>query len=326
MSPVPSGNPARSVLLVKLGGSLITDKQGREAARLDTLERLARELADGLPAARDRGLTVILGHGSGSFGHVAALEADLAAGLDPVTGTGVGPAAGRSTSSEGQARAARLAGASLTQAKAAELHRLVLTALRDAGLAPFSVVPSSALVAVRRHPARLAAEPLALALSAGFLPVVYGDVVTDSERGAVICSTEGVFRAVAKALPPYGYRVTEALWLGDTAGVYDDDGITIPRIAPGASLGGAAGAAGVGATGDQRNLADTSHASSGAAAGTDVTGGMAHRLETTLAMAAAGIPSVIADGNVPGLLARALAGESVPGTRVAATSPPPTGA
>ncbi len=54
----------------------------------------------------------------------------------------------------------------------------------------------------------------------------------------------------------------------------------------------------------------------GAAAGTDVTGGMLHRVETALALAARGIPSLIANGTTPGLLAAALRGEPVVGTEV----------
>ncbi len=279
-----------AVMLVKLGGSLITDKRDAESPRREVMARLAAELAEGLPAARERGLAVVLGHGSGSFGHVAAAEHGIVEGLKSVEG--LGPEGGED-------RRRRLTGAAATQGKAAELHQLLLAELRRAGLAPFSIAPSSALVAARRQPAHLSAEPLALALAAGFLPVVYGDLVTDRRQGVAICSTEAVFQAISEALPAHGFRVAEALWLGETAGVYDEDGDTIPKIAAGPSLGVPAAAA---------------HA--GAAEGTDVTGGMAHRLETALALAAAGVPSRIADGTEPGLLARALAGREIAGTRV----------
>jgi len=302
-----------AVMLVKLGGSLITDKRGTEAARHEVMARLAAELAEGLPAARERGLAVVLGHGSGSFGHVAAAEHGVVDGL--------GPGSPSNSAADPAGRAARLAGASSTQGKAAHLHRLLLAELRRAGLAPFSIAPSSALVAARRQPAHLAAEPLALALAAGFLPVVYGDLVTDREQGVAICSTEAVFQAIVEALPGYGYRVAEALWLGETAGVYDEAGETIPTIAAGPSLGAPAGAAAAGAGGTAGVVA-----TAGAAEGTDVTGGMAHRLETALALATAGVPSRIADGTEPGLLARALAGEEIAGTRVVGSGAAGSGA
>ena len=51
--------------------SLITDKTGREVVREEILERLAGELS---AALKRRGGGLVLGHGSGSFGHLAAVE------------------------------------------------------------------------------------------------------------------------------------------------------------------------------------------------------------------------------------------------------------
>jgi isopentenyl phosphate kinase len=261
----------RELLLIKLGGSLITDKRRAGTARPGVIARLAAELAAGLPAARSRGLAVVVGHGSGSYGHVAAAEHRVAAGLtgDPT----------------------QLAGVAETQAKAAELHWRVTAALRQSGLPAWSFAPSSALVAEAGRPVGFAAEPLARALEAGLLPVTYGDVVADRARGVAIASTETVFEALVGALPGHGWRAGEALWLGETAGVLDEGGGLLAEIAA------------------------SGHPAAGAAEGTDVTGGMAHRVEAALRLADAGVRSVIADGRVRGLLERWLRGETVAGTR-----------
>jgi len=270
-----SADSQRQVLLVKLGGSLITDKRRPETARPEVIGRLAKELAEGLPAARARGMAVVVGHGSGSFGHVAAAEHGVAGGLTGGTD--------------------QLEGVAATQAKAAELHALVLAALRDAGLPAWSFSPSSALVTAGGEPVELHAEPLARALGTGLLPVTYGDVVMDREQGVAIASTETVFQALTAALPAHGWRVREALWLGETRGVYDETGQVIPELRPGDST------------------------AAGPATGTDVTGGMTHRVETALALASQGIASWIADGRVNGLLRRALAGEEIAATRIDAS-------
>jgi isopentenyl phosphate kinase len=92
--------------------------------------------------------------------------------------------------------------------------------------------------------------------------------------------------------------VRRAIWLGETAGLLDERGRTVPRVSPEEAeelLGGV-----------------------GSPAGTDVTGGMRLRLATAFALARRGIPSLLADGRVPGLLERVVAGEAVPGTVVAA--------
>jgi len=279
MDRTPRPNTSSSVqdvLLVKLGGSLITDKTRPESPRTEVIERLAGEIAraagpvGGLIAGR-----LIVGHGSGSFGHVAARRYGLAQGIRT---------------------ADQLPGVSLTQERAAALHRLVTGALAAAGALPFSIAPSSCVVSAAGAPVALADEPLRLALRQGLLPVVYGDVVTDRDWGVSICSTERMFDLLARRLPANGLPVRRVLWLGETDGVWDDAGRTIPRIS-----------------------ADTFTEAAraiGAPAGVDVTGGMLHRVETALGLARLGIPSLILNGLVPGALERALRGEEVEGTEV----------
>ena len=63
-------SPPTHHLLVKLGGSLITDKTKVEHAHKPMIRRLAREIKAAREARPD--LRLVLGHGSGSFGHVAA--------------------------------------------------------------------------------------------------------------------------------------------------------------------------------------------------------------------------------------------------------------
>ncbi|MCP4658954.1 MAG: uridylate kinase [bacterium] len=265
------------LVLVKLGGSLITDKRGEATARTVVIRRLANEIA---AARADLPWRLILGHGSGSFGHVAAARYDLGRGLIR---------AGRS---------APLAGVSVTQDQAARLHRLVIEALLRAGAMPFSVVPSSTLLARKGRPVGGTLEPLVCALERGLLPVVYGDVVMDQVWGAAICSTESVLRYLVMRLDRHGFRVRRLLWLGETDGVYDRDGKTIPRI-------------------DRENYRRILKLVE-PPAGTDVTGGMLLRLKTARALARCGVESQLVNGMQPGLLAAGLAGEEIPGTRFVA--------
>ena len=272
---------ATEAILVKLGGSLITDKARAETARPPVIRRLAGEIARAAAAtAANTTARLIVGHGSGSFGHVAAARHHLAAGL-----VAAGPD--------------QRPGLSLTQERAAALHWQVMAELLAASALPFSLAPSSALIAEGGAPAAFFDEPLLLALERGLLPVLYGDVVMDRVQGVAICSTERLLTLLARRLPEHGIAVRRALWLGETAGVWDGAGRTIPRLtrADLAGLGGALGG-------------------SAGTAGADVTGGMRHRVETALDLADLGIPSLLFDGREPGLLERAVAGEAVPGTRI----------
>jgi isopentenyl phosphate kinase len=263
------------IVLLKLGGSLITDKARPETPRLEVISRLAGEIAR---AARDIPFRLIVGHGSGSFGHVAARQSGIASGLHS---------------------AEQLPGVSRTQERAAALHRIVIEALVEAGALPFSISPSSCVVSEAGRPAAFAAEPLLLALDRELLPVLYGDVVTDRAWGISICSTEKLFEILARTLHEQGRTVRSSLWLGETDGLYDAAGKTVPTISAG-----------------DLDALENAATAIGAPSGTDVTGGMLHRVETALALARLGIPSRLANGLVPGLLERALRGENVPGTEV----------
>jgi len=260
------------VILVKLGGSLITDKRRPRTARLEVIARLAGEIARARPLC---GEAIVLGHGSGSFGHEVAARHGLAGGVRAA----VGPE-----------------GLAATHEAAAELHGYVVRALRVAGLPAFSFAPSGAAVTSGGRTDSLAAEPVSLALRGGLLPVVYGDVVLDREGGGTILSTEAVFTELARALQAHEWGVTRALWLGETDGVCDAAGVRIERIRPGDAA-------------QVRPL-------TGAASGSDVTGGMRHRLDAALELAGRGVSSWIFDGRVAGTLERALCGETVPATVV----------
>ena len=263
------------IWLVKLGGSLLTDKRGDESLREATLDRVAAELAE---AAQSPGRRLVLGHGGGSFGHTAAARYGLNAGaLSDQGWFGVG----------------------VTQAAVRRLHQAVLDALLRHGARPFSLAPASCLVADAGRGDRFDGAVFDALLDGPLLPVVFGDVVVDRSWGASIASTESIFLALARAAHQRGRPVRRAYWFGETDGVYGAGGEILPVI-------GRADAA--------EALADT-----GQAAGSDVTGGMRHRVEFAQRLADLGVSSWIGNGTVEGRVAAALAGRDVPGTWVRRT-------
>ena len=225
-------------IFLKLGGSLITDKTGVEAVRAEVLARLAQEINDARQA--NPNLQLVLGHGSGSFGHVVAAKYGTRRGV-------AGSAAWR--------------GFAEVSASAMRLNALVKEALLAAGVPAITLSPSASVGCENGRIAHIAAAPIAAALAAGLVPIVHGDVAFDSQIGGTIVSTEEVMMALAPTLRP--------AWLllaGETAGVYDQQGATIPLITP-------------------HNLADI-EAALGGSRGTDVTGGMASKVRGMLALAA----------------------------------------
>lgn len=198
-------------VFLKLGGSLITDKTVPRALRRDLLARLAAEIASALD--RRPTLSLLLGHGSGSYGHFPAVQFGTRAGV-------------HSTAEwRGFATVSRLAG---------ELNRWVVDALGDAGVPAISFAPSSLAGCRDGELTALDYRPIATALARGLVPVVYGDVAFDEVRGGTIVSTEEVFRPLARALQP-----ERILLAGEVDGVLSADpaggirGEVVGHITPG---------------------------------------------------------------------------------------------
>lgn len=184
----------KELILLKLGGSLITDKDQAYTPRLDKLKDLALEIK----AARDSNpnLLLILGHGSGSFGHVAGKK----------HGT-----------REGVQTAEQWYGFTEVRFQAAELNRYVMQSLLEAGIPAMPFPPSASLVSDDRKVIFHNIVPIQKALEVNLLPVVYGDVAFDEMRGGTILSTEDVFTFLAEHFP-----ADRILLAGIEAGVWED--------------------------------------------------------------------------------------------------------
>ncbi len=260
------------MIFLKLGGSLITDKAQRETAQIGILQRLATEIFEALRAKPE--IELLVGHGSGSFGHAAAAEFGILGGVE--------------TTDEWR-------GAREVWAAANRLHRIVMDTFLEAGLPAFSFPPSAMAISDHGEIEHFADEPIRRALKAGQLPVVQGDIVFDRGQGAAILSTEKVLAHLAAELKP-----ERILLAGIEEGVYEQYPArerVMPEI-----------------TEVQAEMIQLEGADS-----TDVTGGMAHKVEQALALAAS-MPEVevrIFSGASPGNLQGALLGYAL-GTRVVA--------
>lgn len=197
---------ARLVFL-KLGGSLITIKEKPHTPRPEVLRRLAEEIAEALE--QDPNLQILLGHGSGSFGHVPADQYHTRRGVK--------------TAHEWH-------GFVEVWRQAAELNNLVIDAMQKAGLPALTFPPSSAVTTQQRNVTAWNLKPIRDALQNGLVPVVYGDVVFDQRQGGTILSTEDLFAYLAPQLHP-----SLLLFAGMEPGVWQDfpaNTLLLPEITP----------------------------------------------------------------------------------------------
>ncbi len=159
-------------LIVKLGGSVITDKQRRFSVRRETLRRIARELA----AAKE---PLIVVHGGGSFGHPIASKYGIA---------------------KGYAYKRQLMGFSLTHRAMEELNRYVVDALKEAGIPAMTIQPSACAVVRNGRIISMELAPIRKLLELGITPVLYGDVAPDLSRGMSILSGDQLVMYLAREL------------------------------------------------------------------------------------------------------------------------------
>ncbi|KUK79635.1 MAG: hypothetical protein XD95_0238 [Microgenomates bacterium 39_7] len=263
----------KPITLIKIGGSLITDKNKPFTVNYQALKIIAQEVKK----ASSTNKRLIVGHGAGSFAHVPAKKYQTHKGIK------------NESSYRGIAEVADVA---------AQLNRIVMKELLGQGVNAVSVSPLSSMVAKNHELSTIFTQSLELLLEHNLLPVVYGDQILDEEVGCTIFSTEKVLVHLALELKAKGYEIEQIIQCGQTSGVYDADGKTIPEI-------------------NSSNFAQYKQALGGSG-GVDVTGGMLHKVEETLELAKKGIPGLIIDGIVHGTLSDAIEGKQVVGTKIIA--------
>ena len=266
------------LLLVKLGGSIITFKDKPFSEDLKTIRRLAREIHE---ARREKDFRLIVGHGGGSYPHIPAKIYRTAEGII------------NEKSYEGIAK---------VQDAASRLNRIIVREFIEAGENAVSFHLSSSSISENGEIKQIFLEPIKKLLDFNMLPVPYGDVCFDLKKGCSILSTEMILSYFSRYFTKANekYKVSRIIFCTDVEGVYTRDpkkdplAKLIPKVTP--------------------KTFEKIKKYVGGSLNIDVTGGMIHKVKSALELAKLGIDSLIIDGRKPGLLRRALLGEKGLGT------------
>ena len=191
-------------VFLKLSGSLITNKETVETPQINTIRHLAHEIADALAERPD--LRLLVGHGNGSFGHIAAQQ--------------YGTRDGVRTDDD-------WLGFAHISVLAARLNQLVLDALHDAGVPVFRVQPSASARCVDGQLIDMFLEPINQALKHGLVPLVHGDVAIDEKRGGTLVNIDSILAHLARQIKP-----RQIILAGEQDGILDSNRNLIPHISP----------------------------------------------------------------------------------------------
>lgn len=183
--------------ILKLGGSVVTDKDERETVDVAALKRAAATIEE---AAVD---DLVVVHGGGSFGHPTA--ADRSVSTD------------RGTDDAADVRAIHHA--------MGRLVRRITEELGATGVPAVPVRPFSAGYRTENGDVELPADAIETMLDEGFVPVLHGDVFATERKGATIVSGDELVVSLASSLG------AERVGLCSTVpGVLDGDGDVVPVI------------------------------------------------------------------------------------------------
>ncbi len=178
-------------IVLKIGGSVITDKKGELSARTEVINRLAEEIA----SAKKESLIVV--HGGGSFGH---------------------PTARRHAIKEGFKACSQKAGFAETHHVMTVLNGLVMDSLVWHNIPAVSIAPSNCVITNEGRIDSFDDTALEMLLNMGFTPVLYGDVTLDRKLGFTVLSGDQIATYLALKL-----SAAKIVFGVDIDGLYDSD-------------------------------------------------------------------------------------------------------
>jgi len=256
--------------MLKIGGSVITDKNGELAARTQEMSRLAEEIQK----ANVQSLIIV--HGGGSFGH---------------------PVAQKYAIKEGFKEENQRIGFAETHHVMTVLNGLFMDALIWRDVPAVSITPSSCIITKNGRIQCFEETSLKMLLKMGFLPVMYGDAVFDSELGFTILSGDQLVSYIAEK-----FNVERIVIGVDVDGLYDGD----PKIETTAKMF------------THLTLAELSKLQNkfGEPTACDVTGGMFGKIAELIPAIEQGISVTIVNATKPNYIYKALKGEKVEGTLI----------
>jgi len=164
----------KKTVIIKLGGSVITDKKVRCSARIELIQRICEELSK-------LELTKILIHGAGSFGHHIVKQHEINLGyknekqLGPFTETCI---------------------------KLRVLNNLILKELTEHNVPAAPFHPSSFIAADKGRIIEGDITPINGMLRLGLTPLLHGDIVYDRSMGFSIVSGDQLAAYLARIFKP----------------------------------------------------------------------------------------------------------------------------
>jgi isopentenyl phosphate kinase len=185
----------KDIVILKLGGSLLTDKSTPYKLREKVLKAVAVEIKECIELELIKSLVIV--HGVGSFGHPPVLKYNLHKGFRNKN---------------------QLISMSRTQQIVNEFRKTIATTFLDEGIPINLMQASSMVVGNKKLITDHAFNSLNGFLSLGMVPLIGGDMMYDKSMGFSVCSGDQIAVTLSRVL-----LAKQLIFATDVPGVFDKD-------------------------------------------------------------------------------------------------------
>ncbi|MFX1432622.1 MAG: type 2 isopentenyl-diphosphate Delta-isomerase [Promethearchaeota archaeon] len=185
-----------TIYLLKLGGSLLTDKNKPLSLREDVINSTIEQIIES-------NKKIVLIHGGGSFGHPIAKNYQLSEGLN--------------TSIKNQ-----VLGLSKTHEAMNKLNTIIINKFLKKNYPVLSISPSTIFIKRSQQFVLNSTDPIEISLRLGVLPILYGDIVLEKDGSFSIISGDDIILELCKTLKYF--EVEKVIFAIEKDGIYVKDG------------------------------------------------------------------------------------------------------
>lgn len=180
------------LIILKLGGSLLTDKNKPFSIREEILEQSVSEIIKS-------NKKLIIVHGGGSYGHPIAKEYDIFHGLN--------------NNIENQ-----IFGLAKTHEAMIKFNLIIINSFLKRNYPSIAIQPFSIFIKDHDGIKMENLEPIELSLEMGITPILYGDIIIDKERFFSIISGDLIILELCKKLQKF--KVSKVIFAIEKDGVF----------------------------------------------------------------------------------------------------------
>ena len=188
-------NKNNNIVILKLGGSLLTDKNKPFSIREDIVKGSVRQIVD----AKEK---LILVHGGGSFGHPLAKKYSIMNGIDSTIPN-------------------QVLGLTETHQSMNEFNSYLIKLFLENKYPVLSIQASSIFIKDSQEISASHMEVIETALDLNILPILYGDIILDKQGSFSIISGDQIILELCKNLDKY--TISKVIFTMETDGIYIND-------------------------------------------------------------------------------------------------------